>query len=60
MDIPELFNIIFNHLTIRDKRSLLLTCKTYYAKSLILLRSTSNSPRGLHDLPLIISLLFKR
>ena len=35
MDIPELFNIIFNHLTIRDKRSLLLTCKKYYKKSLL-------------------------
>lgn len=34
MNIPDLFNIIFNNLNIKDRRALLMTCNLYYKKSL--------------------------
>ncbi len=35
MDLPELFEEIFNYLNIKDKKSLLLTCKKYYKPNLL-------------------------
>lgn len=35
MDLPELFNIIFNQLNIRDRRALLSTCKKYNKPQLL-------------------------